>query len=102
MNNLCDEIKTSIERQEDEYPVFAVLAYGIERAIVIWADPEFSRTEFAMDEHQLPFADNWNYSRELHYTTGGGCVECVHIDGDVDQYSLDDEIERLSALCEDY
>jgi len=89
MKPIVEEIKDAIEYAEDEYPIFAILKYSPTHVVVIWSDDGYTRQTFTIEEHTFPCQDHWSYKTDSHYTTGGESVECVHIDGEVCEFSLE-------------
>ena len=100
MNNLRDEIKDVIEFHTDEWVPSYVMAYGPDHAVVIW-DSGY-RTEFTWQEYSECGQMKWDARREDVYEVGGFDIECVFVDGEVDEYSLEMEGNRLEFVPDEY
>jgi hypothetical protein len=86
---MFDEIRDSIENRTDEWPIHMLLKYAPDKVTVIWADDALTRETFTIE-----------------WTTVGGMfspeydVECVHIDGEPCEFSLEIERDRMEAAAE--
>jgi hypothetical protein len=89
MKAIIEEIKDSIENRENEWPIHMLLKYAPDKVTVIWADNALTRETFTIE-----------------WTTVGGQfspeydVECVHIDGEPCEFSLEIEQDRIESAAE--
>ena len=86
---IFDEIRDSIENRTDEWPIHMLLKYAPDKVTVIWSDDALTRETFTIE-----------------WATVGGMfspeydVECVHIDGEPCEFSLEIEQDRMEAAAE--
>jgi len=98
---ILEEIKDAIEYRQDEWPIHMILKYAPDHVVVIWADDELSRDTFTMEWAEVGGEQQpWNgvsYEPEYSATTD---VECVHVNGEPCEQSLENEIQRLVDIAE--
>ena len=88
---MFEEIKDSIENREDEWAIHMLLKHAPDRVTVIWADDALTRETFTIEWTTIggKFSDEYD-------------IECVHINGQPCEFSLQVEQDRIEAAAEQW
>ena len=91
MRAMIEEIKDSIENREDEWAIHMLLKHAPDRVTVIWADDALTRETFTIEWTTIggKFSDEYD-------------IECVHINGQPCEFSLQVEQDRIEAAAEQW